>query len=121
MDYNKLYTEFKIAVPECISFCEEKEIENFIDDTVGIHVSFGMVIVPYILYVVDNQKDKAIQEIFCFMEQMAVCPDIKVQEVLDFTILEQLIDEEHYILQKCKKYMGMNTLQHCEKIEEYFY
>ena len=35
MDYNKLYTEFKIAVPECISFCEEKEIENFIDDTVG--------------------------------------------------------------------------------------
>ena len=56
MDYNKLYTEFKIAVPECISFCEEKEIENFIDDTVGIHVSFGMVIVPYILYVVDNQK-----------------------------------------------------------------
>ena len=97
MNYDKLYTGFKIAVPECTSFCEEKEIENFIDDTVGIHISFGMVIVPYILYVIENQKDKVIQEIFCFMEQMAICTDIKVQEVLDFTILEQLIDEGYYI------------------------
>lgn len=23
--------------------------------------------------------------------------------------------------QEYKKYMGMNTLQHCEKVEEYFY
>ena len=32
MNYDKLYTGFKIAVPGCISFWEEKEIENFIDD-----------------------------------------------------------------------------------------
>jgi hypothetical protein len=121
MNYGKLYTEFKMAVPESIGFCKEKEEENFIDDTVGIHVSFGMIIVPYILYIVDNKQDTVIQKIFCFMEQMAICQDTKVQEVLDFTILEQLVDEGHDKLQECKKYMGMNTLQHCEKIEEYFY
>lgn len=121
MNYDKLYMEFKVAVPESISFCEKKEVENFIDDTVGIHVSFGIIIVPYIFHVVYNQKDKIAQKIFIFMEQMAICQDIRVQEVLDFTILEKLVDEGHDKLQECKKYMGMNTLQHCEKVEEYFY
>jgi len=56
VNYDKLYTEFKVAVPECISFCEEKEIENFVDNTVGIHVSFGMVIVPYILCIIEKRQ-----------------------------------------------------------------
>lgn len=121
MNYDELYTEFKETVPECIGFCNEKEIENLVDDTVGIHVAFAMVIVPYILYIVNNREENVIQKIFYFMEQMAVCQDIKVQEVLDFTILEQLADEGHDKLEECKKYMGMNTLQHCKKVEEYFY
>lgn len=70
-----------------------KEIENFVDDTVGIHVSFGMVIVPYILYIVANREETVIQKTFCFMEQMALCQDIKVQEVLDSTILEQIMKD----------------------------
>lgn len=121
MNYNKLYTQFKEAIPECIGFCEEKEKENLIDDTVGIHVSFGMVIVPYIFYILDNRETIAIQKSFCFIEQMALCPDIKVQEVLDFTILEQLAGEEYDKFQEYKKYMGINTLRHFEKIEKYFY
>lgn len=121
MNYDKLYTEFKVAVPECIGFCEEKELENSVDSTVGIHVSFGMVIVPYILCIVDNREETVIPKVFDFMEQMALCQDIKVQEVLDFTILEQLADEGHDKLQELKKYMSMNTLQHCKKIEQYFY
>ena len=121
MNYDKLYTEFKVAVPESIGFCKEKEVENSVDNTVGIHVSFGMVIVPYILCIVDNREETVIPKVFDFMEQMALCQDIKVQEVLDFTILEQLADEGHDIFQECKKYMSMNTLQHCKKIEQYFY
>ena len=55
------------------------------------------------------------------MEQMAICEDIKVQEVLDFTILEQLADEGYAKFQEYKKYMGVYTLRHCREIEEYFY
>lgn len=121
MNYDELYFQFKEVVPECISFCDEKEKENLIDDTVGIHVSFSMVIVPYLLYSININDINTIEKIFSFMEQMAVCKDIKVQEVLDFTILEQLADEGHDKLQECKKYMGTNTLQHCQKVEEYFY
>ena len=51
---------------------------------------------------------------------MAMCEDKKINEVLDFTVLEQLIDEGHDTLNQCKRYMGMNTLKHCEKVEKYF-
>ena len=64
MNYDKLNMEFKAAVPESVGFCEEKEEENFIDDTVGIHVSFDMSVVPYILYIVDKREDMVIQKIF---------------------------------------------------------
>lgn len=110
-----------MAVPESAGFCEVKETECFLDDTVGIHVFFGMSVVPYIFYVINNREDEIIRKIFCFMEQMAVCRDIKVQEVLDFTILEQLVNEGYDKFQEYKKYMGKETLQNCEKIEEYFY
>lgn len=33
---------------------------------------------------------------------------------------ENLIDEGHDTLNQCKRYMGMNTLKHCEKVEKYF-
>ncbi len=52
---------------------------------------------------------------------MAICDDAKIKEVLDFTVLEQLVDEGHDILGQCKQYMGKNTLMHCEEVEKYFF
>ena len=121
MIYDGLYREFKEKIPEGIMFYEIKEKENFIDETDGMHVVFGMVIVPYILHIVQNNKDSIIKKIFLFLENMAICDDIKVNELLDFTILEQIADEGHDTLEQCKRYMGIQTLQHCEEVEKYFY
>lgn len=49
MKYDDLYKTFKEQIPEGLSFFEMKEKENLIDETDGIHIIFGMVIVPYIL------------------------------------------------------------------------
>lgn len=92
-----------------------------IDDTDGMHVVFGMVIVPYILHIVQNKKTSEINKVFSFLENMAIYKDTKVNEVLDFTVLEQLADEDSDKLRQCKKYMGINTLKHCEKIEAVMY
>ena len=51
---------------------------------------------------------------------MAICEDVKIKEVLDFTVLEQLVDEGQDILEQCKQYMKKNTLKHCEEVEKYF-
>ena len=120
MKYDDLYKVFKEEIPEGLSFFESKEKENMIDETDGKHIIFGMVIVPYILYVIQNKRMSEICKIFSFLENMALCEDIKVNEVLDFTVLEQLADEGHDILEECKNYMGINTLKHCEEVEKYF-
>lgn len=108
-------------IPESKEFCEKKEQENMLDETNGIHIFFGMVIVPYFLYLIDNKKDETIKKVSNFMEKMAECTDVKIQEVLDFTMLEQLEDEGHDRLEQCKKYMQKHTLEHCQSVEKYFY
>ena len=120
MKYENLYKMFKEKLPEGQNFFEIKEKEYLIDETDGIHVIFGMIIVPYILHIVQNKKMSETNKIFSFLENMAMCADIKVNEVLDFTVLEQLVDEGHDILEECKRYMGVNTLKHCEEVEKYF-
>ena len=84
-----------------------KEKENLIDETDGIHIVFGMVVVPYILYNVQSKNTSEIKRLFSFIENMAMCEDKK-------------INEGHDTLNQCKRYMGMNTLKHCEKVEKYF-
>lgn len=121
MKYNDLYNEFKEKNPEGLNFFEIKEKEHLIDETDGIHITFGMVIVPYILDAIYNKKMFEIKKNFTFLEDMAICEDINVNEVLDFTVLEQLVDEGHDTLDECKQYMGVNTLKHCEEIEKYFF
>lgn len=120
MKYDGIYKTFKEEIPEGYSFFEAKEKENLIDETDGIHIVFGMVIVPYILHIVQNNKLLEINKVFSFLENMAISEDIKIKEVLDFTVLEQLADEGHDTLRQCKRYMGKNTLKHCEEIEKYF-
>lgn len=120
MKYDELYKTFKEEIPEGYSFFEIKEKENLIDETDGMHVVFGMVIVPYILYIVQNNKMFEINKIFSFLENMAICEDVKIKEVLDFTVLEQLVDERQDVLGQCKQYMKKNTLEHCEEVEKYF-
>lgn len=120
MKYDELYISFKKAVPEGSSFFEAKEKENLIDYTDGIHMAFGMVIVPYILHIVQNNKMLEINKVFLFLEDMAVCDDVRIKEVLDFTVLEQLADEGHDTLGQCKQYMKEITLKHCEEVEKYF-
>ena len=120
MQYDELYEAFKKEIPEGVSFLKIKEKENMIDETDGIHIAFGMAVVPYILYIVQNKKMLEINKVFLFLENMAMCEDIKVNEVLDFTVLEKLADEGHDTLELCKQYMEKNTLKHCEEVEKYF-
>ncbi len=43
-----------------------------INETDGIHIVFGMAIVPYILCIVQNNKMAEINKTFSFLEDMAI-------------------------------------------------
>ena len=121
MEYNELYKDFRKIIPECIDFCSMKERENLLDANDGIHIFFGMVIVPYFIYLVDTNQDILAKKVSSFFENMANSEDIKVQEVLDFTVLEQLANEGHDKFEQYKKYMENESLEHCISTEKYFY
>lgn len=120
MVYENLYEEFKTRIPECKEFCKKKEKENLIDKTDGIHIYFSLIVVPYIVEILKIDNSAVANKIFQFIEEMAKSNDIKIYEVLDFTILEQIIDEEKNIFYRLKKLMLPETILHCENIEEYF-
>ena len=80
MKYDYLYKAFKEEILEGFYFWEVKGKENMIDDTDGMHVAFGMVIVPYILHIVQNKKRSEINKVFSFLENMAICEDTKVMK-----------------------------------------
>ena len=119
VQYDNLYSMFKESVPEGQDFFERREKAGLLDGTDGMHVMFGMVVVPYILHVLQNNKIHEIHEVFSFLEEMATCGDSKVNEILDFTVLEQLTDEGPGVLAQCKRYMGKHTLEHCREVERY--
>lgn len=118
--YENLYEEFKNRIPECKEYCRKKEEENLIDGTDGIHVYFSLVVVPYIIKVVVSDNSSVTKRVFDFIEEMAKSNDIKIGEVLDFTILEQILDEDKSVFDRFKKLMLPETILHSEKIEEYF-
>ncbi|SFU30750.1 DUF7674 family protein [Butyrivibrio sp. INlla21] len=120
MEYMNLYKSFKQENSEGQLFFETKEKENLIDETDGMHVAFGMVVVPYILEIIKNGKESEITKAFAFLEKMALSEEVKICEVLDFTVIEKIADQGHEILNQCKNYMGLNTLKHCEEVEKYF-
>lgn len=120
MKYEHSYEEFKNFITEGETFYKIKERENLIDDSDGIHLMFGLVIVPYIIEMIYSGKKEIIEKIFAFLEEMSLSEDRKIQELLEFTVLESLIDQGQDFVKCCKQFMGVHTLKACEKIERYF-
>lgn len=120
MIYDNLLSSFFSQVPECLEYFYKRKAENLIDENSGAHIIFGLILVPFILEQHYNGHVRLLKQIFRFLEKMAVSDDPKVVEVLDFTVLEQLADEENVVLSDLKKYMGPATLQHLASIMQYF-
>lgn len=116
MTYETVYDDFLADFPELIDDIALQSTKNHIAEDDGMHVKFGLAIVPVLIDLVI--ADAPIIEKICdFFEKMAICPDIKVQELLDFTILESLIDEKP-ALSMIKRHMRKETLAHCLEVEK---
>ena len=85
----------------------------------GMHIMFGMVIVPYVMELMASCNDFKLKLCFRFFEQMANEEDAMISEVLEFTVLENLISNGRETLNKCKAYMGKKTLECCSMVEKY--
>ena len=65
MKYDDLYNDFVSLFPDDISFFKATEETTGADVEDGIHVVFGMVVVPFIKKIVKEDPDKARKAFGC--------------------------------------------------------
>lgn len=116
--YENLFDQFVSMFPNN-DIIEEIEKKSDVDRDDGMHIIFGLVVVPFICKLLERKDDKNLQKVFDFFELMAKSDDSKIAEVLEFTILEDLVSRGKEFLSKCKRYMGIETLQSCAAVEKY--
>lgn len=119
MEYNSLFENFQKLFPDDTSTMAKIANESSVDSSDGMHVQFGMVVVPFILELVKENNSQKLKIAFDYFEQMETSADPKICEIVEFTVLEDLVSQNQDILDSCKVYMGPETLAGCQAIEQY--
>jgi hypothetical protein len=74
------------------------------------HLVFEIIFVPYIIQSCECFDDEEIEKICSFMEDMEVCEDENVENVLAVSVLEPLLNERS-VAKLLKKYLKPHTLE----------
>ena len=120
LKYDELYKGF------ISSFSDDKDTinaiaaENAVDDEDGMHIAFGMVVLPFLSRLVEENQTAKIEKAFAFFEDMASSDDHLISEVLEFTVIEGIIAARNDFSTKCKSYMKPRTYESYERISQNF-
>lgn len=85
----------------------------------GISVGLVMVVVPYVSLIVEKAPDKA-KKAFDFFEEMEKSGDPRIAEVLEFTVLENLLTEDKNKIPKYVQYFGDETKIAAKAVGKWF-
>ena len=119
MKYELLYSEFTNLFPDDKQNLEQLTERASVDSSDGMHIIFGMVVIPFLMELVRKDEKEKLNRAFEFFEKMANSENSLISEVLEFTILEDIVSGGKDILNICKGYMGPKTLECCDGIEKY--
>ena len=119
MKYETLYDDFISLFPDDKFALEGKAKSLCIDETDGVHVWFGMIVVPFVIELLNSNKVSKLHLAFNFFEKMALSNDSRIEEVLEFSVLEEILSAENKEINHLKKYMGEKTLEYCLNAEKY--
>lgn len=124
MKYDSLIEDIFDTIPELREEYNSKAENELIDEETGVHIVFGLIIVPYLIELLksenDQYNDEMLKKIFEFLEEMAKSDDVLVQEVLEFTIIERIIDEGKEVLNNAYKFMLDETKKSSIEVEKFF-
>ena len=115
MKYESLYRDFISLFPEDKSFFDNLCKDQSVDEEDGMHVVFGFVIVPYIRDIVKKNPDKT-KKAFDFFEKMENCGEPKIAEVLEFSVLEDLLADDKELVSLYSSYFGEETAKAATKL-----
>ena len=119
MTYETLYDEFVQLFPDDRYIVKQMAEDASAEPSDGMHIMFGMVIVPFLMYLLAQGNKQKIAIAFDFFEKMAKSEDSMISEVLEFSVLEDIISRGKDILEQFKPYMKKKTLERCREVEKY--
>ena len=119
MTYENLYSDFKKLFPENITLLDKVANDANADENDGMHIMFSFVVVPFVLNLLNNGNSDKLKVAFDFFEKMAVSDSSDITEVLEFTVIENLMSNGKKLYENAKKYMGTETIICCKRVEKY--
>ena len=119
MIYENLYSDFKSNFIEDKDCFQNLENEMSVDETDGMHIIFGMVVVQYIIDLFNQNAEKKLRKSFAFLEKMAKSEDILINEVLEFSVLEDFVSRGKDFLIQCIPYMDTETKKSLQAVSAF--
>lgn len=96
------------------------ELEWWGSEKPGPHIIYGDLLTPYLINLLQGGRHKdELSRVFAFLEDLAGHDDIKVQEVVAFSVIEGLLSHEA-LLQEAQRYMGPRLLQFVDEVREFW-
>ena len=119
MNYNNLYSDFSALFPECTEELNALAKAADAEETDGMHIMFSFVVIPFVLNLLTNNESDKLKRAFDYFEHMASSDLADVTEVLEFTVIENLMSNGQALYDKAKQYMGDNMIECCKRAEQF--
>ena len=119
MKYDELYHTFTNLFPEDRAVFDQLELDADVDEHEdGMHIMFGMVIVPYIRRMVNESPSKT-KKIFDFLEKMELDENPDIGNVAEVSVLEALMTDEGG-MKNYMDYIGPASLKAARYMSQFY-
>lgn len=124
LNYKNIVQELLHLIPQ-LKPLYDKELEELWQEEGELppHIAFGDILCPLLIELLSKEmtleNEKLQNEIFQYLENMALSNEVEVQEVVCVTVMARLGDET-WVLKKALKYMGKETKQLSREIEAFW-
>lgn len=106
MNYKNIIELLLLEFP---NFKEKLEIENYLSDLP--YCVFEMILIPYVKKICEEAEKEELIKLETFLEKMAMCEDMKVQELFHISFLEPIVLDDKQILYILQNYFGEKSLK----------
>ena len=118
--YDRIGDSIIAALPE-LSEEYAAEMKWWGNDEPGSHTIISNVLTPFLTKLADDRADPELtRRAFSFVEQLANHPDMAVQELVAFSICEELGGGDANVLRALRPHMGPATLEWCRKVQRFW-
>lgn len=105
MNYENIIELFLLEFP---NLKEQIETEDYLSDLP--HCIFEIILIPYVKKICKKSEKKELMKLGIFLEEMAMCEDVKVKELLNVSFLEPIVLDDKEVLAVLQSHLGEKTL-----------